>query len=114
MRPKNHHIAMWFAGLRLQLSRAVNVSVSVFPGEQSCCSRCRERLRSQHTHFGQWKSELQQFLLKYTEIPASCTRSIRRGFDVGEYIPRWIKHGIEKPNQCQGFFWVCVCVARGH
>ena len=35
-------------------------------------SLCRERVRSQHTHFGQWKSELQQFLLlKYTEIPAS-------------------------------------------
>ena len=32
MRPKNHHIAMWFAGLHLQLSRAVNVSVRVcFP-----------------------------------------------------------------------------------
>ena len=81
---------------------------SGFSGEQSRCSLCRERLRSQHTHFGQWKSELQQFLLKYTEIPASCVckaceRSIRRGFDgkfVGEYIPRWIKHGIKKQKQC--------------
>ena len=44
---------------------------SVFPGEQSHCSLCRECLKSQHTHFGQWKGELQQFLLRYTEIPAS-------------------------------------------
>ena len=35
---------------------------------QSCCFLCRERLRS-HTYFGEWKSELQQFLLKYS---ASC------------------------------------------
>ena len=90
----------------------------MFPEEQSRCSLCRERLRSQHTHFWQWKSELQQFFLKYTEIPASCVckackRSIRRGFDVGEYIPRWIKHGIEKQNQCQCFFGGGTG-ARGH
>ena len=46
--------------------------VNVRAGFQSR-SLCREHVRSQHTHFGQWKSELQQFLLlKYTEIPASC------------------------------------------
>ena len=54
------------------------MNVSVFPGEQSRCSLCRERLRSQHTHFGQWKSELQQFLLKYTAscVCKACKRNI--------------------------------------
>ena len=54
-----------------------------FSGEQSCCSLCRERLRSQHSCFGQWTSELQHFLLlNYTEIPEyslykACERIIR-------------------------------------
>ena len=41
-----------------------------FPGKQSRCSLCREHLRSLQTQ--QWKSELEQFLLKYTEIEVSC------------------------------------------
>ena len=33
------------------------------PGQQSRCTLCKERLRGRHSHPGQWKSELQQFLL---------------------------------------------------
>ena len=36
------------------------------PGQQSHCTLCKERLRGRHSHPGQWKSELQQFLLKYS------------------------------------------------
>ena len=51
-------------------------------GQQSRCTLCKGHLRGRHTHPGQWKSELQQFLLKYSEIPGSsgvcrtCDRSI--------------------------------------
>ena len=60
-------------------------------------------LRDTHSHPGQWKSELQQFLLKYGEIPgSSCVckafeRSIWQELDDKfkvEFIPRWIKQGI--------------------
>ena len=79
------------------------------PGQQSRCSLCRERLRDAHSHPGQWKSEVQQFLLKYTEITVSscvcksCERSLRRGMSgkfKGEFIPRWIKHELKKEKQC--------------
>ena len=33
------------------------------PGQQSRCTLCKERLRGRHSHPGQWKSELHQFLL---------------------------------------------------
>ena len=33
------------------------------PGQQSRCTLCKEHLRGRHSHPGQWKSELQQFLL---------------------------------------------------
>ena len=52
---------------------------------QSRYSLCNQRPRGTHSHPGQWKSELKQFLLKYSEIPRSscackaCERSIRRG-----------------------------------
>ena len=81
--------------------------------EQSSCTLCRERLRGAHSHPGQWKCELLQFLLKYSEIPMSacvckpCERSIRRGLGgkFVEFSPRWVKHGIKKQKQKQ-----CCCV----
>ena len=102
-----YHIATWFAIFYATISGECE-HYCRFPGEQGHCSLCKERLRAQHTHFGQWTSELQQFLLKYTEIPASCVCkvcecSIQRGFDgkfVGEYIPRWIKQEVKKQKQC--------------
>ena len=42
------------------------------PGQQSRCTLCKQPLRGTHSHPGQWKSELQQFLLKYSEIPGSA------------------------------------------
>ena len=36
------------------------------PGQQSRCTLCKLPLRGTHSHPGQWKSELQQFLLKYS------------------------------------------------
>ena len=53
--------------------------------DQSRCTLCRERLRGAHIHPRQWKCELQQFLLKYTDMPMSacvckpCEHSIGRG-----------------------------------
>ena len=41
------------------------------PGEQSRCTLCKQPLRGKHSHPGQWKSELQQFLLKYSVIPGA-------------------------------------------
>ena len=41
------------------------------PGQQSRCTLCKQRLRGARSHPGQWKSELQQFLLKYSEISGS-------------------------------------------
>ena len=41
------------------------------PGQQSHCTLCKQPLRGTHSHPGQWKSELQQFPLKYSEIPGS-------------------------------------------
>ena len=77
------------------------------PGQESRCSLCRERLRGAHSYPGQWKSELQQFLLKHTEIPLSycvcksCERNLRRGMSgKGDFIPRWIKHELKKQKQC--------------
>ena len=55
------------------------------PGQQSRSTLCKQPLRGTHSHPGQWKSELQHFLLKYSEIPGNscvckaCERSIRRG-----------------------------------
>ena len=55
------------------------------PGQQSRCTLCKQPLRGTHSHAGQRKSELQQFLLKYSEIPRSscvckaCDLRIRRG-----------------------------------
>ena len=79
------------------------------PGQQTHCTQCKERLRGKHSHPGQWKSELQQFLLKYSEIPGSlcvckaCELSIQQGLHgkyEAEYIPRWIKRNIKKEKQC--------------
>ena len=76
------------------------------PGQQSRCTLCKGRLRGRHTHPGQWKSELQQFL-QYSEIPGSscvcrtCDRTIRRGLHgkyKGEYIPCWSKTLQKKSN----------------
>ena len=62
-----------------------------------------------HSHPGQWNRELQQFLLKHTEIRMSacvckpCECSMRRGLGgqfVGEFIPCWIKLEIKKQKQC--------------
>ena len=33
------------------------------PGQQSRCTLCKQPLRGTHSHPGQWKSQLQQFLL---------------------------------------------------
>ena len=72
---------------------------------QNRCQLCNERLRDAHTHPLHWNCELQQFLLPYSAIPlSSCVckpdeRSIRRDFCgkfKGEFIPRWVKHGIKK------------------
>ena len=60
------------------------------PGTQGRCTLCKQPLRGTHSHPGRWKSELQQFLLKYSEIRGSscvckaCARSIRRGLH-GKY-----------------------------
>ena len=67
---------------------AVNMNVSVFPGEQSRCSLCRERLRSQHTHFGKWESKLQ---LKY-HLHVSVRHVI------------W---GLDDKFVCFDLWWVC-------
>ena len=76
---------------------------------QRRCSLCKERLRDAHSHPGQWKSELQQFLLTYSKVSVGscvckpCERSMRRELDgkfKGEFIPRWIKHGLKKQDQC--------------
>ena len=72
------------------------------PGQQSRCTLCKQCLRGTHSHPGQWKSELQQFLLKYSEIPGSscvckaCERSIRRGLH-GKYKG---KFGLNKTSNC--------------
>ncbi len=36
---------------------------------QERCSLCKERLRGAHSHPEQWQGELQQFLLRYADIP---------------------------------------------
>ena len=61
------------------------------PGQQSHCTLCKQPLRGTvHSHPGQWKSELQQFPLKYSEIPGSscvckaCDLRVRRGLH-GKY-----------------------------
>ena len=63
---------------------------------QRRCSLCRERLRDAHSHPGQWKSELQQFLLTYSKISVGlcvskpCKTSMRQGLYgklEGEFIP---------------------------
>ena len=35
----------------------------------SHCALCKERLKDVHSHPGQWKVELQQFLLRYSAAP---------------------------------------------
>ena len=81
----------------------------MFLGNRAVLLCARGVLWGRHTHPGQWKSELQQFLLKYSEIPGSscvcrtCDRSIRRGLHgkyKSEYFPRWIKQDITKEKQC--------------
>ena len=48
---------------------------SACQGMQSRCALCHERLGDVHSHPGQWKCELQQFLLRYTDIPlSSCVQ----------------------------------------
>ena len=67
-------------------------SVSASQCSQSHCALCNKRLRDAHSHPGQWKSELQQFLLSYSAIPlSSCVckankRSLRRGLS-GRFYP---------------------------
>ena len=92
--PKNSYsrkfpTATWRRNLQVKMSSVAKSSHRDCTGnvydEQSRCTLCREHLRGAHSHPGQWKCELQQFLLKYTEIPMSacvckpCERSIRRG-----------------------------------
>lgn len=80
-------------------------------GTQSRCALCHERLRSAHTHPGQWKSDVQQFLLQYSNIPlSSCVCkadevSVRKGLTgkfQGDFIPRWVKREMhnQKPSCC--------------
>ena len=71
---------------------------------------------------GQWKSELQQFLLKQTEILLSscicksCECSLQHGMSgkfKGDLIPHWIKHELKKHKQCccvPGFCTMGSCV----
>ena len=91
-------------------SREVRVTSEVSKNQssfccQSHCQLCNECLRDTHTHPLHWNSELQQFLQRYSDIPLilcvckTDERSIRRGFCgkfKGEFIPRWVKHGIKK------------------
>ena len=59
---------------------------------QSRCALCYERMKDVHSHPGQWKSDLQQFLLQYTTIPlTSCVcradpDSIKKGLGLGEKL----------------------------
>ena len=65
---------------------------------QRLCSLCKEHLRDAHSHPGQWKSELQQFLLTYSKRSvSSCLLDVKFK---GEFIPRWIKCGLKIQNQC--------------
>ena len=64
------------------------------PGQENCFSLGASR--HTHSHPGQWKSELQQFLLRHSETSMSshackaCERSLRRGMSgkcKGEHSP---------------------------
>ena len=78
--------------------------MTVFLGN-SHCILCKLPLRGTHSHPGQWKSELQQFLLKYSEIRRSscvckaCEDSIRRGLD-GKYKGEFGLNKTSKRKQC--------------
>ena len=78
------------------------------PGQQSHCTLCKLPLRGTHSHPGQWESELQQFLLKYSEIPGSsfvckaCDLRIRRGLH-GKYKGEF---GLKKTSKRKS----CCCV----
>ena len=96
-------------GEQKMLSEARSWCENEVPGQQNRCSLCRERLRHMHSHPGQWKSELQQFLLRYGEVALgscvckACERSLRRGMSgkfKGDYSPRWIKQDLKNKKQC--------------
>ena len=91
MRPIIHHCHMVL--LQLRAVKDNMNAITGIPGQQSCCSLCRERLRDKHSHFGQWKSELQQLLLSTLKYVGSCVCKAceqNEGLMVGgEYIPRW-------------------------
>ena len=38
----------------------------------SHCALCKERLKDVHSHPGRWKVELQQFLLRYSDVPLTA------------------------------------------
>ena len=80
------------------------MTVTVFLGNRAVVL-CASSLLGVHTsHPGQWKSELQQFLLKYSEIRGSscvckaCERSIRRGLH-GKYKEEFIPRSINKTSK---------------
>jgi len=49
-------------------SKEIKRAVSVCQG-QTHCALCHKRLKGVHSHPGQWKCELQQFLQQYSTIP---------------------------------------------
>ena len=69
------------------------------PGQQSRYTLCKQPLR----HPGQWKSELEQFLLKYSEIPGSsckaCDLRIRQGLH-GKYKGKFGLEHQERKSCC--------------
>ena len=85
------------------------------PGQQSRCTLCKQPLRGTHSHPGQWKSELQQFLLKYSEIPRSscvctaCDLRIRRGLH-GKYKGEF---GLNRTSRKKALL-LCTRLWRNH
>ena len=83
-------------------------------GQQSRCTRWKECLTGTHSPPGQWKSELQQFLLKCSEIPGSsrvckaCECSIRPGLH-GQYKGEF---GLNKTSRKKSNVSVCQVVAK--
>ena len=78
--------------------------MTVFLGSRAVVL-CANSLLGVHSHPGQWKSELQQFLLKYSEIPGSscvckaCDLTIRRGLH-GKYKGEFELNKTSQRKQC--------------
>ena len=73
--------------IREKSSNEYKRAVSACQGGQTCCTLCNEHLKGVHSHFGQWKLELQHFLQQYSAVLLeSCVcrvdnLSIKTGFD---------------------------------